>query len=31
MLPDEPESLGLLALLLHAQARQGARRGALGA
>ena len=31
LLPDEPESLGLLALLLHAQARQGAGRDARGA
>jgi RNA polymerase sigma-70 factor (ECF subfamily) len=30
LLPDEPESLGLLALLLHAQARQAARRDARG-
>jgi RNA polymerase sigma-70 factor (ECF subfamily) len=26
MLPDEPEALGLLALMLHAEARRGARR-----
>lgn len=31
MLPDEPEALGLLALMLHAQARRGARRDAEGA
>ena len=29
-LPDEPEALGLLALMLHAQARRGARRDADG-
>jgi len=27
LLPGEPEALGLLALMLHAQARRGARRG----
>jgi predicted RNA polymerase sigma factor len=26
MLPDEPEAIGLLALMLHAEARRGARR-----
>src|SRR5262249_58487012 len=26
LLPDEPEALGLLALMLHAEARRGARR-----
>jgi RNA polymerase sigma-70 factor, ECF subfamily len=31
LLPDEPEALGLLALLLYAQARQAARRSATGA
>lgn len=31
LLPDEPEVLGLLALLLHAQARRPARRGGCGA
>jgi RNA polymerase sigma-70 factor, ECF subfamily len=30
LLPDEPEALGLLALMLHAQARQPARRDAVG-
>src|SRR6516165_916900 len=30
MLPDEPEALGLLALMLHAEARRGARRNARG-
>ena len=30
LLPDEPEALGLLALMLHAQARRGARRDAQG-
>ncbi len=30
MLPDEPEALGLLALMLHAQARRAARRDAQG-
>jgi RNA polymerase sigma-70 factor (ECF subfamily) len=30
MLPDEPESLGLLALMLHAEARRKARRNADG-
>jgi len=30
LLPDEPETLGLLALLLHAEARRGARRDAAG-
>ncbi len=30
LLPDEPEALGLLALMLHAEARRGARRNALG-
>jgi RNA polymerase sigma-70 factor (ECF subfamily) len=29
-LPDEPEALGLLALMLHAEARRGARRDAHG-
>jgi RNA polymerase sigma-70 factor, ECF subfamily len=29
-LPDEPEALGLLALMLHAEARRGARRNARG-
>ena len=28
LLPDEPEALGLLALMLHAEARRGARRDA---
>jgi len=31
LLPDEPEALGLLALMLHAEARRGARRDATGA
>jgi RNA polymerase sigma-70 factor (ECF subfamily) len=31
LLPQEPEALGLLALMLHAQARRPARRGADGA
>ena len=31
LLPDEPEALGLLALMLHAQARREARRDAHGA
>ena len=30
LLPDEPEALGLLALMLFAQARRGARRDAAG-
>ena len=30
LLPDEPEALGLLALMLHAEARRAARRGAGG-
>ncbi len=30
LLPDEPEVLGLLALMLHAEARRPARRGAAG-
>ncbi|HYR37227.1 MAG TPA: DUF6596 domain-containing protein [Burkholderiales bacterium] len=30
MLPQEPEALGLLALMLHAEARRGARRDAQG-
>ncbi len=30
LLPDEPEALGLLALMLHAEARRGARRNADG-
>ena len=30
LMPDEPEALGLLALMLHAQARRGARRDAHG-
>lgn len=30
LLPQEPEALGLLALMLHAQARRGARRDAAG-
>jgi RNA polymerase sigma-70 factor, ECF subfamily len=30
LLPGEPESLGLLALMLHAEARRGARRNARG-
>ena len=30
LLPNEPEALGLLALMLHAQARQAARRDARG-
>ncbi len=30
LLPDEPEALGLLALLLHAEARRRARRNSLG-
>jgi RNA polymerase sigma-70 factor (ECF subfamily) len=29
-LPEEPEALGLLALMLHAEARRGARRDAAG-
>ena len=29
-MPDEPEALGLLALMLHAEARRGARRSAAG-
>ena len=28
--PEEPEALGLLSLMLHAEARRGARRGACG-
>ena len=28
LLPDEPEALGLLALMLHAEARRAARRNA---
>ncbi len=31
LLPDEPEALGLLALMLHVEARAGARRAAGGA
>jgi RNA polymerase sigma-70 factor (ECF subfamily) len=31
LMPDEPEALGLLALMLHAQARRDARRNAQGA
>ena len=30
LLPDEPEALGLLALMLHAEARRGARRDDAG-
>jgi RNA polymerase sigma-70 factor (ECF subfamily) len=30
LLPDEPETLGLLSLILHAEARRGARRNARG-
>ena len=30
LMPDEPETLGLLALMLHAQARRAARRDAQG-
>ena len=30
LLPDEPEALGLLSLMLHADARRGARRSAAG-
>jgi len=30
LMPREPEALGLLALMLHAEARRGARRGADG-
>lgn len=30
LLPEEPETLGLLALMLHAEARRGARRGENG-
>ena len=30
LLPDEPEALGLLALMLHAEARHAARRDAAG-
>ncbi|HEY6254735.1 MAG TPA: DUF6596 domain-containing protein [Xanthobacteraceae bacterium] len=30
LLPEEPEALGLLALMLHAEARRGARRNAQG-
>jgi len=30
LLPEEPEALGLLALMLHAEARRRARRGASG-
>lgn len=30
LLPDEPEALGLLALMLHSEARRGARRDADG-
>lgn len=30
LLPSEPEALGLLALMLHAEARRGARRNELG-
>jgi RNA polymerase sigma-70 factor (ECF subfamily) len=31
LLPDQPEALGLLALMLHAEARRGARRSPSGA
>jgi RNA polymerase sigma-70 factor (ECF subfamily) len=31
LMPNEPEALGLLALMLHAEARRGARRDAAGA
>jgi RNA polymerase sigma-70 factor, ECF subfamily len=31
LLPQQPEALGLLALMLHAEARRGARRDAVGA
>ena len=31
LLPEEPEALGLLALMLHCRAREGARRDAAGA
>jgi RNA polymerase sigma-70 factor (ECF subfamily) len=31
LLPDEPEACGLLALMLHCEARRGARRDAAGA
>jgi RNA polymerase sigma-70 factor (ECF subfamily) len=30
LLPEEPEALGLLSLMLHAEARRGARRGPSG-
>jgi len=30
LLPEEPEALGLLSLMLHAQARRGARRSSAG-
>ena len=30
LLPEEPEALGILALMLHAEARRGARRDAAG-
>src|SRR5882724_2733968 len=30
LMPDEPEALGLLALMLHAEARRNARRGTAG-
>jgi RNA polymerase sigma-70 factor, ECF subfamily len=30
LMPDEPEALGLLALMLHAEARRAARRNAMG-
>ena len=30
LMPEEPEALGLLALMLHAEARRGARRSASG-
>jgi RNA polymerase sigma-70 factor (ECF subfamily) len=30
LMPDEPEALGLLALMLHAEARRGARRNGSG-
>jgi len=30
LLPEEPEALGLMALMLHAEARRGARRNAAG-